>query len=708
LTGIEQGPPADENPTQPSSAEPSANTIAGNQENAEGQSALQASPPAGNAGDEPEGSVADRRRILIGSQRDPAAYRARRQRDWIPVEGEDRAENQGEGPQSPMSGKATPSEQGGKGQQSGEGKHRRRHRGGRGHHDRGDSTSPQQRDSSRDVPANSAGMPEQAIQAAEQAVIVQPAPVHPNAVPPNAVPPGEPTPVAAVVEGTGRHAGRHVPMNVGGAPSQQSASTATAPQPIAPASGHDAQDDALRASTAALAGADLANLDTLSMPRRPLPPPEPFFPEPVLRSPAALEDEPPVIPGRRQKLTPTMEAELDRAMGGMSLDDLMSGGEVGGQEGGLEPESRHRGRVVALRRDEVFVEFGGREQGCVSAQSFETLPEPGDTVEVIIQRYNAEEGLYDLTLPGVSVELGNWDEVHPGMLVDVQITGHNTGGLECEVSHIRGFIPASQISLYRVEDLAQFVGQHFSCLITDANPARKNLVLSRRAVLEREKEENKKIFFESLAPGQVYEGTVRKLMDFGAFVELGNGVDGLLHISQLSWGRIKHPSEVLQEGQVVRVRVEKIDRETGRIGLSYREMTENPWTSAASKYPHNATVRGKVTRLMEFGAFVELEPGIEGLVHISELSHKRVWRASDVVKEGEEIEVLVLSVNPEAQRMSLSIKGLSKPEPTKQEKAEAQEAESPVVAKKSNRPSNQPLRGGLGKTSGGESLGLKW
>ncbi len=495
------------------------------------------------------------------------------------------------------------------------------------------------------------------------------------------------------------------------------------PKPVAAAPAPDAQDEALRASAAQLAGADLAHLDTLSMSRQPLPPPAatreqvpqcppplpgPPFPAPERCPPAAQEDEPPVIPGRRQKLTATMEAELDRAMGGLSLDELMSGGEGIGQEGALEPESRHRGRVVALRRDEIFVEFGGREQGCLPAHSFETLPQPGDAIEVIVQRFNPEEGLYDLTLPGVSVDVGNWDEVHEGMLVDVQITGHNTGGLECEVNHIRGFIPVSQISLYRVEDLAQFVGQRFACLITDADPARKNLVLSRRAVLEREKEEKKKTFLESLAPGQIYEGTVRKLMDFGAFVELGNGVDGLLHVSQLSWGRVKHPSEVLQEGQPIKVRIEKFDRETGRIGLSYREMLENPWTGAASKYPHNAVVRGKVTRLMEFGAFVELEPGVEGLVHISELSHKRVWRASDVVQEGEEVEVLVLNVNPEAQRMSLSIKGLSKPEPTKKEKEEAQEAEVPAETKKSSRASNQPLKGGLGKATGGESLGLKW
>ena len=136
-------------------------------------------------------------------------------------------------------------------------------------------------------------------------------------------------------------------------------------------------------------------------------------------------------------------------------------------------------------------------------------------------------------------------------------------------------------------------------------------------MLEREKEESRQQFFNSLEPGQVYQGTVRKLMDFGAFVELDNGVDGLLHVSQLSWGRVNHPSEVLTQGQVVSVRVEKVDRQTGRIGLSYRDLLENPWTTAATKFPPNFVARGKVTKLMEFGAFVELEPGVEGLIHIS-------------------------------------------------------------------------------------------
>jgi len=700
LTGIEQGRPAEENSTEELISTPSVGELADNQGRAGNQPAAGVAASEGDVGN--ESGAAAPRRILIGSQRDPAAYRARRQRDWVPIESEAPSQDPiGEGQSAQQPGIASP---GGESPQGGEGAHRRRPRGGRVSRERHEQ-NPQQQKNPPPQELQLSSEPSESIAAPPQATVlpvtvpsvtvpsvtVLPVVALPVTVPLVEVASGEAKPVATSDRSVGSSASKPV----------------VSPKPVAKAPVYDAQDEALRTGAAGLAGANLANLNTLSIPRQPLPPPEPLFPEPIRRLPAATEDTAPVIPGRRQKLTASMEAELERAMGGLSLDDLMSG-EGTGPQVVLEPESRHRGRVVASRRDEIFVEFGGREQGCLPARSFETPPQPGEMIEVIVQRFNSEEGLYDLTLPGMSIELSNWNEVQEGMLVDAQITGHNTGGLECEVNRLRGFIPVSQISLYRVEDLAQFVGQRFACLITEVNPSRKNLVLSHKAVLEREQEEKKKIFFESLAPGQVHEGTVRKLMDFGAFVELGNGVDGLLHISQLSWGRIKHPSEVLQEGQAVRVRVEKIDPETGRIGLSYREMTENPWTAAASKYPHNTIVRGKVTRLMEFGAFVELEPGVEGLVHISELSHKRIWRASDAVKEGEEVEVLVLNVNPEAQRMSLSLKGLSKPEPTKKEKEEAQEAELPAESKKAGPPSNLPLKGGLGKSAGGESVGLNW
>lgn len=395
--------------------------------------------------------------------------------------------------------------------------------------------------------------------------------------------------------------------------------------------------------------------------------------------------------------------ELSQAMGGVSMDDLF-GGEQSKQET-FEPDSLQSGRVVAVRRDDVFIEFADSQQGIVSLRLFDVPPAPGATVQVIVQRVNPEDGLYELSLPNKAVQVDDWSDLVEGMLVDVRVTGHNAGGLECEVNHIRGFIPVSQVSLYRVEDLAPFVDQRFTCVITEANPDRRNLVLSRRAVLEREKEQAREQMLNTLRPGQIHEGVVRKLMDFGAFVDIG-GVDGLVHVSQVAWGRVKHPSDVLKEGQAIKVRIEKIDPETGKISLAYRDLLESPWTLVAQKYPQNTIVSGTVTKLMDFGAFVELEPGIEGLVHISELSPKRIWRASDIVKEGQQVEVMVLSVDAEAQRMSLSMKALAAPpEPTKKEREEA-EAAAASPSKKSNKPTG-PLKGGLGKPTG-ERFGLKW
>ena len=186
-------------------------------------------------------------------------------------------------------------------------------------------------------------------------------------------------------------------------------------------------------------------------------------------------------------------------------------------------------------------------------------PRPGAVVQVVVQRLNPEDGLYELSLPNKAVQVDDWSDLVEGVLVEVRVTGHNTGGLECEVNHIRGFIPISQVSLYRVEDLAPYVDQRLTCVVTEADPERRNLVLSRRAVLEREKEEAREQMLGSLRPGQICEGVVRKLMDFGAFVDLGSGVDGLVHVSQVAWGRVKHPSDVLKEGQTIKVRIEKVD-----------------------------------------------------------------------------------------------------------------------------------------------------
>jgi small subunit ribosomal protein S1 len=397
-----------------------------------------------------------------------------------------------------------------------------------------------------------------------------------------------------------------------------------------------------------------------------------------------------------------MEAELDRALSDASIDELL-GGSQGGEEL-FESDSLQSGRVVAVRRDDVFIEFSGRQQGIASLRQFDIPPRPGAVVQVVVQRQNPEDGLYELSLPNKAVQVDDWSDLVEGALVEVRVTGHNTGGLECEVNHIRGFIPISQISLYRVEDLAPYVDQRLTCVITEADPERRNLVVSRRAVLEREREQLREQMLNSLQPGQIHDGVVRKLMDFGAFVDIG-GVDGLLHVSQLAWGRVKHPGDVLKEGQAIKVRIEKVDPTTGKISLAYRDLLESPWTTAAQKYPPRSVARGTVTKLMDFGAFVELEPGVEGLVHISELSPKRVWRPADVVKEGDQVEVFVLSMDTEAQRISLSMKALaSPPEPAKKDEL-ADEARA-KASKKHGKPSG-PLLGGLTRSTG-DRFGLKW
>jgi small subunit ribosomal protein S1 len=409
-------------------------------------------------------------------------------------------------------------------------------------------------------------------------------------------------------------------------------------------------------------------------------------------------------PNIRGKLSPDLEDEFAAAMADVSLEEIVSGSEDLSKQTMLEPETKHTGRIITIQREDVFVELGSREQGIVPLIQFPKPPEAGQSLEVRVVRFNAAEGLYELALPFVAADIGDWSDLSDGITVDARITGHNTGGLECEVNHIRGFIPISQIALYRVENLEEFLGQTLTCLVTEANPQRRNLVLSRRALLEREKEEARKLLWESLAPGQVHEGTVRKIMDFGAFVDLG-GVDGLLHVSKLGWGRIRHPSDVLQEGQAIKVRIDKIDPDTRRLSLSYRDLLENPWSDAEQKYPVHSAVGGKVSKIMEFGAFVELEPGVEGLVHISELSNKRVFRVTDVVKEGDEVNAMVLSVDTSSRRISLSMKSLIKEEPKVETAAETAEPAPPP--KKPQKPVG-PLKGGLGRAGGGDKFGLNW
>jgi predicted RNA-binding protein with RPS1 domain len=414
-------------------------------------------------------------------------------------------------------------------------------------------------------------------------------------------------------------------------------------------------------------------------------------------------------PNLRDKLGDDLEAELAAALGEGSLNEMIESTtpKLAGTE--IEQDSKQKARVLRTSAEFVFVDLPGANQGAIPVVQFEDkVPEPGTILEVIVRRFLPEEGFYDTSMSAGAVNVADWSQVSEGIVVAARITGHNKGGLEAQVSKLRGFIPAGQISLYRVEDLAQFVGQTMDCLVTEANPERRNLVLSRKAVLEKVQEEARGKLLAELEVGQEREGIVRSLRDFGAFVDLG-GVDGLIHISQMSWDRVKHPSDVLKEGEKVKVKVQKFDTETGKISLSLRDLFQNPWETVSQKYPVTSSVTGKVTRVMDFGAFVRLESGVEGLVHVSELSHKRVWRPSDVLQEGQEVEAKVLSIDQENQRMSLSIKALeAKPEPVKKDgDVTPQEDDTPAPP----RPAavyKTPLKGGLGKPTGGESVGLKW
>lgn len=436
------------------------------------------------------------------------------------------------------------------------------------------------------------------------------------------------------------------------------------------------------------------------------PQPKPVMPVKLAQPKREQKHYPP--PNIRDQLSPELEAEYLAAVGDTSFNDLMTSSTAGATPTELAPETRVTGKVAKIHRDDVFVDLPGLSQGVVPLRQFETPPVEGADLELVVTRFNADEGLYELSRPNVAVAVGNWEDVQEGQIVDVTVTGSNKGGLECEISGLRGFIPLGQLSMYRIEHPEEYVGQRLSCVVTEANRDRRNLVLSHRAVMERQREEKRGKLLEELEPGQLREGIVRSLKDFGAFVDL-DGADGLIHVSQLSWDRVKHPSEVLEIGQKVKVRVEKFDKDTGKISLSYREVGENPWEKAASKYYAGARVSGVVSRLMDFGAFVKLEPGIEGLVHVSELSYNRVWRPSDVLSEGQEVEVKVLSVDAEKQRISLSLKALQD-RPTKpgQEKKEDEDLGPSPDAPKPPRKSNQPLKGGTGRPSGGEKFGLNW
>lgn len=426
-------------------------------------------------------------------------------------------------------------------------------------------------------------------------------------------------------------------------------------------------------------------------------------PAPPRRPSAPVE-----IPTQVEDLDADLEAEINAALSQPEVQqpeveqDLAVGDTEEASE--LEPGTKLKGTVQTVGAENVFVELGFRSPGILQVRQFETgkLPKVGQSIEVIVDRVEADDGLVVLNLPrGRRKVSGDWSALTKGQVVDCMVTKTNKGGLEVSIGNLRGFLPAGQVDLHYTSDLEPYVGQKLTVQITEVNPRKRNLVVSRRAHLEVARKEAEKELWKTLEVGQKHSGRVKTLKDYGAFIDLG-GVDGFLHIGEISWQRIRHPSDALREGQEVEVTVLQLDPEKKRIGLGMRQLTQNPWLAAAEKYLSGSQVSGRVTRTSDFGAFVELEPGIEGLIHISELDHRRVKRVTDVLKEGQQVDAKVLEVDPDRRRISLSLKALTDaPEPV----TKSDEDLAPSAGQKFERKRKTPLKGGTGGSVGGGLFG---
>lgn len=406
-----------------------------------------------------------------------------------------------------------------------------------------------------------------------------------------------------------------------------------------------------------------------------------------------------------RELDKLIEAELNAAMAGFDVSSTVVQDEAQQKPraaGAPAPGGRKKGRIVGIHGKDVFVEVpGGRSQGVLPIQQFEDAPPRiGDEVEFDVERYDSANGLLVLTREGSTQVVTDWSGLAYGMMIEAKVTGTNKNktGLTVEVNGIKGFLPASQLDLYRVEDIEQFVNQRVKVMVAEVNPAERNLIVSRRAVLEREKEQKAEQFWQTAAEGQVKKGIVRSVKPFGVFVDLG-GADGLLPVSEMSWQRVSDPNQLFKIGDSVEVKINRIDFETRKISLSLRAMTTSPWDEFAERVKAGARLTGKVTRIADFGAFVELEPGVEGLIHVSELSTQRVRRVRDIVSEGQSVEVEVLSVDPAARRIGLSLKSIARAKEDAEDAADEAERQADIAAadeRMATRPVNPNLRGGIG------------
>jgi len=367
-----------------------------------------------------------------------------------------------------------------------------------------------------------------------------------------------------------------------------------------------------------------------------------------------------------------LEREIEAALGGMSVEDLENSStpsRSGGNRGGRQTR---RGTIIRVHSGDVFVEFGPRSQGVCPLSQFiaageEQAPPVGSERDFVVERFDPFEGLSILSLEG-AVQKADWGTLEVGQVVEARCTGMNKGGLEMEIAHHRAFMPAGQVDVRHVADISVFIGEKFPVQIVELNKDKDRLVVSRKAVVAAERAEQREKLLAVLEVGQTRTATITSVQSYGAFADIG-GLDGLIHVSDLSHERVKSPAEVVTVGQVVTVKIVKLDltQSPAKIGLGMKQLMTDPGVAAMQAVEAGATVTGRVTKIMPFGAFIELAPGVEGLVHISEISHERIPTVDKALRANEVVTAKVLSIDVGKKRISLSIKALTdapaRPEP---------------------------------------------
>ncbi len=325
-------------------------------------------------------------------------------------------------------------------------------------------------------------------------------------------------------------------------------------------------------------------------------------------------------------------------------------------EGSIVP-----GKVLAIQNDEVLMDIGYKSEGVIDGDEFSDLASVsiGDQYDVLLDQMEDEDGMVSLSKEKAEQKI-QWERVikscEEGSTVTGIICSRVKGGMLVDVNGVEAFLPGSQVDVSPVHNVDSLIDQEFEFKVIKINEDRRNIILSRRDLIEQRLKVKKRELLATIEKGQVRQGHVKNITDFGVFVDL-DGLDGLLHITDMSWGRIKHPSELVKVGDPIEVMILDVDLERERVSLGLKQQTENPWDDINEKYPVGSRLRGKVVNLVPYGAFVELEEGVEGLVHVSEISWtKRIARASDVLGVGDEVDVVVLNVNPEEQKIALGMR----------------------------------------------------